>query len=152
MEKKKEKLSEAQRQRLRLKPPEDETSLFMRSFDPSVRRTDTLKIKKKSSKEEAWKVGKGRSVQGEKKVAIKPGAVHDEGVCDVDLCDCLAPDCPGCHFPCPVCGSCKCGHECREGRPWQYQSIHLDGQAEVLREAPVEMESKVKKMESKLKF
>ena len=120
-------------QRMRLKAPEDETSLFMNSFDPSVRRTDKLK---RNSRGEVKKAEAGGQEAGSK----KSGCLYSRrGVClstGLDLCDCLDTDCPGCHFPCPKCGSGKCGDECRRNRTWSYQEIQTDGQYHVLRENP----------------
>lgn len=47
-----------------------------------------------------------------------------------DQCDCLIPKCPGCHFPCPMCKSVKCGSECRVGRYHAYESIRTEGKQE----------------------
>lgn len=116
--------------KMRLKAPEDEMR-FMDSFDPSVRRTDTLKRKHS---------GKTERVEAEKTGRKKTVAVYDDrGVClptGLDLCDCLDTQCPGCHFPCPKCGSEKCGDECRRHRTWSFHSVDIDGQYEVLRQNP----------------
>ena len=117
----------------RLKAPEDETSLFMSSFDPSVRRTETLK-KKHEVKEDGKKNKKGipEPVRLDEPKSKKDEALYDScGVSlssGLDLCDCLQRECPGCHFDCPSCGSNKCGHICRNNRTWEYDSVVLDGQ------------------------
>lgn len=46
---------------------------------------------------------------------------------NLDVCDCLIKSCPGCHFPCPKCGSHKCGHECRSDRRWVYDHLEIEG-------------------------
>uniref|UniRef100_V5GER0 ARF7 effector protein C-terminal domain-containing protein n=1 Tax=Ixodes ricinus TaxID=34613 RepID=V5GER0_IXORI len=48
-------------------------------------------------------------------------------VSNSDSCDCLMVGCPGCHFPCPKCGSAKCGDECRSNRSYVYEHLELDG-------------------------
>jgi len=44
-----------------------------------------------------------------------------------DYCDCLEPDCPGCHFPCVKCSSAKCSVDCRKGRKWTPDYVELEG-------------------------
>ncbi|KAI0216283.1 ARL14 effector protein [Lamellibrachia satsuma] len=44
-----------------------------------------------------------------------------------DICDCLEPNCLGCHFDCTKCGSPKCGPECRRNRRWYYQDVEVEG-------------------------
>lgn len=44
-----------------------------------------------------------------------------------DVCDCLDNFCPGCHFPCPNCASCKCATTCRANRKWAFEIIEHDG-------------------------
>uniref|UniRef100_H3AKY4 ARF like GTPase 14 effector protein n=2 Tax=Latimeria chalumnae TaxID=7897 RepID=H3AKY4_LATCH len=50
----------------------------------------------------------------------------------MDLCDCLDEDCLGCFYPCPNCGSRKCGVECRCDRKWLYEQVEIEG-GEVIR-------------------
>ncbi|CAN9506637.1 unnamed protein product [Ophioblennius macclurei] len=49
-----------------------------------------------------------------------------------DMCDCLDADCMGCFFPCPDCGSRKCGVECRCDRKWLYEQVEVEG-GEIIR-------------------
>ncbi|XP_037080539.1 ARL14 effector protein-like isoform X1 [Pollicipes pollicipes] len=82
-------------------------------------------------------------------------ALYDDRGCLMsgqDVCDCLQPDCPGCHFPCAKCGSPMCGHECRSvqarlgsqvrwrwpmsikvNRKWMYDQVEIEGTDKVLR-------------------
>ncbi|TRY76495.1 hypothetical protein TCAL_00077 [Tigriopus californicus] len=56
--------------------------------------------------------------------------------CQKDLCDCMTTLCPGCHFPCPKCGSNKCALECRNNRKWQYETLELEGTTNSLIQNP----------------
>ncbi|XP_045889319.1 ARL14 effector protein isoform X3 [Micropterus dolomieu] len=49
-----------------------------------------------------------------------------------DMCDCLDVDCMGCFYPCPDCGSRKCGVECRCDRKWLYEQVEVEG-GEIIR-------------------
>lgn len=59
----------------------------------------------------------------------RDGKMIDEGA---DLCDCLEPECPGCHFPCHKCGSLKCSIDCRKNRKWTPDIIELEGTGKTL--------------------
>jgi hypothetical protein len=55
-----------------------------------------------------------------------PAIYDDNGIhkqSGQDVCDCLNPDCVGCHFPCKGCGSKKCGRKCRVQRKWMYTQV-----------------------------
>lgn len=49
-----------------------------------------------------------------------------------DVCDCLDIECMGCFYPCPGCGSRKCGVECRCNRKWLYEQVEVEG-GEIIR-------------------
>lgn len=51
--------------------------------------------------------------------------VTDEGK-HVRLCDCLFPECRGCHVPCKRCGTRYCGYICQRGRDFAPEKIEID--------------------------
>jgi len=53
-----------------------------------------------------------------------------------DFCDCLIPDCVGCHFPCKICRGSKCSHECRQNRKYEYEAIEFENSRELMRWSP----------------
>ncbi|KAJ9582400.1 hypothetical protein L9F63_003253 [Diploptera punctata] len=93
---------------------------FMENFDPERSNRERRKLTRK-----IYTGGRKQSnVYDEKGVIM---------TLEKDLCDCLDEQCPGCHFPCPKCRSCKCAHECRQNRKWMYDSIEIEGTDEVIR-------------------
>ncbi|GBN12771.1 hypothetical protein AVEN_237648-1 [Araneus ventricosus] len=69
------------------------------------------------------------SKKSKKKTVRKP-KYDSQGIhkaTQLDLCDCLIPDCSGCWMPCKKCSSTKCGHECRRNRRWEYEGYQIEG-------------------------
>lgn len=65
----------------------------------------------------------GQRVDGRKRSGRYPKLYDENGThlnSGQNFCDCLDVDCPGCHFPCKLCGSLKCGRKCRSERKWIY--------------------------------
>lgn len=85
-------------------------------FDPDKSKREMRKLRRFALKEQASKRSNKKNV--------KKQPFHDEYGLRIsdkrDVCDCQNLDCPGCHFPCPSCGSEKCGVECRCDRLWTY--------------------------------
>ncbi|CAM4523762.1 hypothetical protein PO909_024020 [Leuciscus waleckii] len=68
-------------------------------------------------------------------LSLKSKVYDNKGLlisCGRDLCDCLDIDCMGCFYPCPECGSRKCGVECRCDRKWLYEQVEVEG-GEIIR-------------------
>lgn len=84
---------------------------FMDNFDPE---NSSRAMKKRQIEQQLFA----------ERVYDSLGRYRDTGV---DACDCLEDRCEGCHFPCPKCGSPKCGTKCRVNRRYLFQSIMLDG-------------------------
>ncbi|XP_063046026.1 ARL14 effector protein [Engraulis encrasicolus] len=95
--------------------------------------------KRQSSKDARGKMmmkkrGRGGMTQGQQ-MAGKNKVYDGQGLlvsCGRDLCDCLDSDCLGCFYPCPDCGSRKCGVECRCDRKWLYEQVEVEG-GEIIR-------------------
>jgi len=120
-----------------LNAPGDETSRFLEDFDPSKRRSSKIKKVPPSYNEEDV-VKKLPSLPSQGKQQKKKTVLFDsKGLLlhnQLDLCDCLMEDCPGCHFRCPKCQSQKCGHQCRNNRRWEYDSVKVDGDPSAFRD------------------
>lgn len=90
-----------------------DTNKFMENFDPETSSRERRKLTRKITPRRV------------------PGALYDENgvhiTTDVDLCDCLNVNCPGCHFPCKKCNSKKCGVDCRANRKFIYEEIEYHG-------------------------
>jgi len=69
------------------------------------------------------RIGVEKKDKSKKTVHDETGKLIETGQ---DLCDCLIPECPGCHFPCPKCSSEKCGCTCRCNRKWTYDFVCVD--------------------------
>jgi len=111
----KKKLSKTEKALRTLKSKEDNNSTFMADFNPTQSRREKQKATRKPYSASNTKKS---NIYDEKGLLIQD---HK------DLCDCLEDTCPGCHFPCPKCRSNKCGHECRQNRKWQYDTVEIDG-------------------------
>ncbi|XP_068081224.1 ARL14 effector protein isoform X1 [Anabrus simplex] len=114
---------------------------FMENFDPEKSNRERRKLNRKISAtgvESTIYTTRKEMVESKQQLnRRKSSSLYDEkGILvalDRDLCDCLDDTCPGCHFPCPKCRSCKCGHECRQNRKWMYDCIEVEGTDNVIR-------------------
>ncbi|PNF41845.1 hypothetical protein B7P43_G15805 [Cryptotermes secundus] len=93
---------------------------FMENFDPERSNRERRKLTRK-----IYTGGRKQTNLYDEKGVIM--------TLEKDLCDCLEETCPGCHFPCPKCLSCKCAHECRQNRKWMYDSIEIEGTDDAIR-------------------
>ncbi|XP_065060051.1 ARL14 effector protein-like [Rhopilema esculentum] len=81
----------------------------------------------------------GKSEAGKGLCGLKPKrlALHNSSGCleidGRDLCDCQDPNCPGCHYSCPQCGSEKCGSSCRCSRRWSYDHVDVYNEGTLMR-------------------
>lgn len=96
---------------------EDLSSNFMLDFDPMKPRREKNREKRNAAAKQSKDNKKNLKIFNEKGIHLQSG---------LDSCDCLIQECPGCHFPCIKCKSTKCGHECRNNRKWQYESIEFE--------------------------
>ncbi|XP_038663810.1 ARL14 effector protein-like isoform X3 [Scyliorhinus canicula] len=95
-------------------------------FTPETSRREKRKLQTKPS---------NQSNADRQTMPIKSKVYDSQGLLiysRLDRCDCLDEDCLGCFYPCPICGSQKCGVECRCDRKWLYEQIEIEG-GEVIR-------------------
>uniref|UniRef100_A0A0B6ZD66 ARF7 effector protein C-terminal domain-containing protein n=1 Tax=Arion vulgaris TaxID=1028688 RepID=A0A0B6ZD66_9EUPU len=92
----------------------DQNGTFMADFDPEKSQREMRKMNRRLYRKEAKK----NQLYDDKGVLLE---TH------LDLCDCLEKDCPGCHLPCPRCGSLKCGTDCRCNRKFTIDLIMVEG-------------------------
>ncbi|XP_072321142.1 ARL14 effector protein [Eucyclogobius newberryi] len=93
---------------------------------PAARTTDPRREKRGGGRGRGGRkqVTDRQSLNAKSKVYDANGRLLSNGK---DLCDCLDVDCMGCFFPCPDCGSRKCGVECRCDRKWLYEQVEVEG-------------------------
>ena len=103
---------------LQFKNPGPQLKSFS-EFDPENSARELRKIHRLISDTGSKSRSGGRKAKKETKPALHD--VTGRLISDnMDLCDCQDENCAGCHFPCPSCGSEKCGTECRCSRLWTY--------------------------------
>ena len=93
---------------------------MLEEFNPDTSRREMRKLKRLVQKDPA---NRNKRRQRQRRRPQKQ-IFHDRSGVRMsdgrDVCDCQDTNCPGCHFPCPSCGSEKCGVECRCDRQWTY--------------------------------
>lgn len=97
---------------------------FMENFNPQTSNRERRKLDRKTHPADQEPNASRKCKSGKAAVYDEKGIHKASGK---DLCDCLDEHCPGCHFPCPKCRSCKCGHECRQNRKYSYDSYEIEG-------------------------
>ncbi|ALC39771.1 CG14464 [Drosophila busckii] len=76
------------------------------------------------------KKGRKKSLWGHKSCPYDEyGNIRHNGL---DVCDCMNDKCDGCWYPCRICGSTRCGPQCRASRKFYYESIQYDGKELVI--------------------
>ncbi|XP_071535634.1 uncharacterized protein [Panulirus ornatus] len=93
---------------------------FMENFNPKT----SERVRRKKKKVQYFSSTGRTKNQAQPYFHGADGSIVGSGK---NLCDCLQSDCPGCHYPCPKCGSGKCGTECRINRKWYYEKVEVEG-------------------------
>ncbi|XP_063608208.1 uncharacterized protein LOC134782582 isoform X4 [Penaeus indicus] len=93
---------------------------FMENFNPKT----SERVRRKKKKVQYFSSSGRNKNQMQQAYHGPDGRLLSSGK---DLCDCLQPSCPGCHYPCPKCNSGKCGNECRINRKWFYEKVEVEG-------------------------
>lgn len=99
-----------------------ESTKFLSDFDPEKSKRERRKLTRKCYT--SAPASRAQNIYDEK------GRYRCDGSND---CDCLDPQCTGCHFPCQTCKSPMCGPSCRVNRKWTYDCIEHDGKDLVYR-------------------
>lgn len=98
-------------------------SSFLSDFDPEQSSRERRKLQPKNY---GGQTTRGRSTG----LYDERGRYRTSGA---DICDCLDDSCVGCHWPCDMCRSSKCGNTCRVVRKWAYETIEHDGKDLVIK-------------------
>ncbi|XP_069978155.1 uncharacterized protein [Penaeus vannamei] len=93
---------------------------FMENFNPKT----SERVRRKKKKVQYFSSSGRNKNQMQQAYHGPDGRILSSGK---DLCDCLQPSCPGCHYPCSKCNSGKCGSECRINRKWFYEKVEVEG-------------------------
>ncbi|XP_019625467.1 PREDICTED: ARL14 effector protein-like isoform X1 [Branchiostoma belcheri] len=96
---------------------------MLQDFDPEKSEREKRKLTRMVQQQKQKAKSSQRDKHKKRYVYDEAGVLISDGR---DLCDCLEQDCPGCHYPCPKCGSEKCGAECRCNRKWHYEWIESE--------------------------
>lgn len=104
-----------------------EGTKFLSDFDPEKSTRERRKLNRK-----CYTIVSGSRLNN---LYDEKGRYRCDGSND---CDCLDPQCSGCHFPCPLCKSSMCGPVCRTNRKWTYESIEHDGKDLVYKNKKIE--------------